>query len=246
MAVFTIADTHLSLGCDKPMDVFPGWTGYVPKLEKNWRTLVKDTDTVVIPGDISWAMRLEDTAADFAFLDSLPGIKLIGKGNHDYWWSTMKKMTAFVEQQGFSTVRFLFNNAYEADGMTVTGCRGWFFDAQEAGDNAKVIAREAGRLRTGIEAALALGRTPIVFTHYPVCMDGNVVEPLMAVLREYDVRRVYFGHIHGDRTGRLRSFTVENVRFSLISADALQFCPLLVRPDPTGQEEPVPDTEVIL
>ena len=231
MAVFTIADTHLSLGDDKPMDVFPGWTGYVPKLEKNWRTLVKDTDTVVLPGDISWAMRLEDAAADFAFLDSLPGTKLIGKGNHDYWWCTMKKMRAFAEERGFDTIRFLFNNAYLADGLALTGCRGWFFDAQEEGDNAKVILREAGRLRRGIEAALALGQKPVVFTHYPVAMDGKVVEPLMDVLLEYQIERVYFGPVHGDRSGRLKNYTVDGVRFTLASADSLYFCPLPVKAD---------------
>ena len=92
MALFTIADLHLSLGTDKPMDVFPGWKNYVDRLEANWRRLVSDGDTVVIAGDISWAMKLEDAAADFTFLHALPGEKLILKGNHDYWWSTRKKL----------------------------------------------------------------------------------------------------------------------------------------------------------
>lgn len=231
MALFTIADTHLSLGADKPMDVFPGWTGYVEKLEHNWRTLITDGDTVVIPGDISWAMRLEDAEEDFRFLHSLPGTKLIGKGNHDYWWCTMKKMQTFAAEKGFDTIKFLFNNAYLVDGVTVTGCRGWFFDAEDKEDNQKVILREAGRLKTGIEAALSLGQKPIVFTHYPVVMDDKCVEPLMDVLRRYEIERVYFGHIHGDRSGRLKNFTVDGVRFSLISADSLYFCPLKLSTD---------------
>ena len=226
MAVFALGDPHLSLGGDKGMDLrFPGWKDYVPKLEENWRRLVKDGDVVVIPGDVSWAMNLEDCGADFSFLDSLPGTKILGKGNHDYWWATMRKNRAYVEAQGFSTLNFLFNNAYDLGSMTVAGTRGWFFDAQETEDNAKIILREAGRLKTSIEAALAFGKTPTVFMHYPVVMDGKAVEPLLRVLKDYGIRRVYFGHIHGERTGRLLNYEAEGIVFSLVSADALNFCP---------------------
>ena len=97
MAVFAIGDTHLSLGVDKPMDIFGGWQDYQDRLLKNWTRLVSPEDTVVIPGDISWALNLENTLEDFKFLDSLPGTKIIGKGNHDYWWETLTKMNAFLE-----------------------------------------------------------------------------------------------------------------------------------------------------
>ena len=226
MAIFAFADPHLSLGGDKGMDrLFPSWSGYVEKIEENWRRVVKDGDVVVMPGDISWAMNLADCDRDFAFLNALPGTKILGKGNHDYWWATMRKLQTYVEEKGFTTLNFLFNNAYDLGSMTVAGSRGWFFDAQEAEDNAKVILREAGRLKTSIEAALAFGKTPTVFMHYPVVMDGKSVDPLLQVLRDYGVRRVYFGHIHGDRTGRLLSYEAEGIVFSLISADALGFCP---------------------
>ena len=98
MALFVLGDTHLSLGGSKPMDVFPGWNGYVERLEANWRKLVKPEDTIVLAGDISWAMRLTDTRKDFEFLQQLPGQKLIMKGNHDYWWTTANKMNAYLKE----------------------------------------------------------------------------------------------------------------------------------------------------
>ncbi len=112
MALFVIADLHLSLGADKPMDVFPGWNDYVQRLEKNWNSLIKPEDTVVIAGDISWAMNLEDALEDFAFIHSLPGEKIIMKGNHDYWWSTRNKADSFFAAHGFTSLRILHNCAY--------------------------------------------------------------------------------------------------------------------------------------
>ena len=226
MSLFVIADLHLALGePEKSMDVFPRWHGYTEKLSESWARLVRPEDTVILPGDISWAMDLREAYADLAFLDALPGTKIIGKGNHDYWWATMRKMQNFVQENHLSTIRFLFNNAYLCEGVSVCGSRGWFFDAQTAEDNAKVIAREAQRLRVSIEAGLALGGTPVVFMHYPVIMDDKCVEPLRDVLQTYGITRCYFGHVHGDRTGRLADFTEEGVRFSLISSDFLDFTP---------------------
>ena len=226
MALYVIADLHLAFGApEKTMDVFTGWHGYTERIRDNWTRIVRPEDTVVLPGDISWAMGIRNAAADFKFLDALPGTKLIGKGNHDYWWGTVKKMTEMLDANGLSTIRFLFNNAYLCDGISVCGSRGWFFDAQDAEDNAKVIAREAQRLKTSIETGLTLGGEPAVFMHYPVVMDDKTCEPLFRVLQDYRIKRCYFGHIHGDRTGRLADFTVEGVRFSLASADFLDFTP---------------------
>ena len=112
MALFVLGDTHLSLGASKPMDVFPGWNGYVERLERNWRKLIKPEDTIVLAGDISWAMRLTDTRKDFAFLQQLPGQKLIMKGNHDYWWTTASKFYRFCEENGFQNMYVLHNNCY--------------------------------------------------------------------------------------------------------------------------------------
>jgi len=121
MALYAIADLHLSLGTDKPMDVFRGWENYVERLEKNWRALVTEEDTVVIAGDISWGMRLEETGKDFAFIESLPGKKLLLKGNHDYWWSTRNKIETFFAQKGFKTMQLVFNSAERVGDITVCG-----------------------------------------------------------------------------------------------------------------------------
>ncbi len=226
MSLYVISDLHLALGePEKTMDVFGGWHNYTERLRKNWTLLVRPEDTVVLPGDVCWAMDIRNVAEDFGFLESLPGTKLLGKGNHDYWWGTMRKMQNTVEDMGFATIKFLFNNAFRVGDIAVCGTRGWFFDAQEAEDNAKVIAREAQRLKTSIEAALSLGGTPTAFLHYPVIMDGNVCEPLLRVLKEYGIKRCYFGHIHGDRSGRFADFTAEGIRFSLVSSDFLDFTP---------------------
>ena len=128
MAVFVIGDLHLSLGTNKPMDVFPGWDGYLPKLEANWRTLIRPEDTVVLAGDTSWAMNLQDTRADFAFLQSLPGQKWLLKGNHDYWWTTTRKMEKFLQENGFDSLHILHNNACIVGQAALCGTRGWPFD----------------------------------------------------------------------------------------------------------------------
>ncbi|MFR4572178.1 MAG: metallophosphoesterase, partial [Hominenteromicrobium sp.] len=158
MALYAIADLHLSLGTDKPMDVFRGWENYVERLEKNWRALVTEEDTVVIAGDISWGMRLEETGKDFAFIESLPGKKLLLKGNHDYWWSTRNKIETFFAQKGFKTMQLVFNSAERVGDITVCGTRGWLYNAETAEDK-KIVARENGRLIASLNAAKALGGT---------------------------------------------------------------------------------------
>lgn len=224
MSVYVIADPHLSLGVNKPMDIFRGWQDYTSRLQKNWENIVSENDTVIIPGDISWAMSLEEAEKDLAFLNSLPGKKIIGKGNHDYWWCTMRKMNAFLEEKNFSTLNFLFNNAYEAEDIAICGTRGWFFD--DKADNAeKVILREAGRLRSSAKAAISTGKEPVAFLHYPVVYDSGVCEEILAVLKECGIKRCYFGHIHGEKTGRYEKYTYDGITFSLISADFLAFCP---------------------
>ena len=223
MALFVLGDTHLSLGGAKPMDVFPGWNGYVEKLEANWRKLVKPEDTVVLAGDISWSMRLADTRKDFAFLNGLPGRKLIMRGNHDYWWSTANKMNEFFRAEGFDTLCLLHNNSYTVEGYALCGTRVCFFDADEPHDE-KVMNREIGRLRLSLQAAEP-GKEKLVFLHYPPVYTGADAPEIVAVLKEYGIRRCFYAHLHGKAIRFAVQGEVDGIRYKLVSADGLQFCP---------------------
>ena len=229
MSLFAIADLHLSLGTDKPMDNFPGWNKYVQRLEQNWHSLVTDEDTVVIAGDVSWGMSLEQTKEDFAFINNLPGKKLLMKGNHDYWWTTRKKMDEFLSDNGFYTLSILHNDTREVDKQfAVCGTRGWFYDAEADADK-KVLMREVGRLNMSIAAAKKTGLEPVVFLHYPPVYADAVCEEIMNVLREQQIDRCFYGHIHGAGIRRAVNGTVDGIRLQLISCDSLSFTPLLVR-----------------
>lgn len=227
MSIFAIGDTHLSLGSDKPMDIFGGWQDYVSRLEKNWKKIITPDDTVVIPGDISWALNLSDTKADFEFLNSLPGTKIISKGNHDYWWSTKKKMDEFFLENGFDTLKILHNNAYAVEGVAICGTRGWFFD-DDAAEVEKVISRECGRLRASVAAAKETGLPPVVFLHYPPITRDGICEPIMQVLIDERIDRCYFAHLHGMSVNYAFTDVYEGISFSLVSADSLGFCPKLI------------------
>jgi predicted phosphohydrolase len=222
MAIFAIGDLHLSLGAEKPMDIFPGWEGYLPRLEKNWRALIQPEDTVVLAGDISWAMKLEDTAADFTFLQNLPGQKLLMKGNHDYWWTTANKMNRYLEAQGFTSLHILHNNAYTAEGYAICGTRSWLFDPGEEHDE-KIMNREIGRLKMSLNAAGAGEK--LVFLHYPPVYPGTSAPEVIQTLKEYGIRRCYYGHLHGQSLRYAVQGEVDGICYKLISADGLGFCP---------------------
>ena len=241
LAIFTISDLHLSLNkkTNKSMEVFGRrWQAYTEKLEKNWRAVITENDTVIVPGDISWALTPEEAVADFNFINSLPGKKLIGKGNHDFWWQTVKKLTAFTEKNGFNTIKFLYNNAYEVENTIICGTRGWFYDPScdnmpEGTDFAKIMAREAIRLKMSLDAALALKKQSpekeiLVFLHFPIIWGDKCSEELFALIKEYGIHRVYFGHIHGSYD-MPSDFEADGVHFTLISADFLSFIPKIVQ-----------------
>ena len=222
MSLFTISDLHLSLSSDKPMDVFRGWDNYVSRIEANWKRVVSEDDTVVIPGDISWALKLEDTLADLRFIDALPGKKVFLKGNHDLWWSTMKKLDAFFEENGIKTIKCLFNNCVEAEGVAIAGSRGWFFDHPEA--EKKIILREAGRLEASLQAAKNTGLEPVVFLHYPPVYEDSKCDEIIEVLKKFDVKTVYHGHIHGSGFHRAVP-DCDGISFKLVSCDCIDFTP---------------------
>ncbi len=228
MSVYAIADLHLSFGTDKPMDVFGGWTNYTERIEANWQRLVSPEDTVVIAGDVSWAMKLTETEADFSFINRLNGKKIILKGNHDYWWTTKAKMDKYLQEKNFSTMSILHNNYYVRDGIALCGSRGWFYDA-EADEDMLILKREAGRLRMSIEPAVKDGYDPIVFLHYPPVYNGMECEEILSVLREYNIKKCFYGHIHGGNAAK-KAFVGEmyGINFRLVSCDYLGFTPLSV------------------
>lgn len=225
MALFTIADLHLSLGTDKPMDIFRGWDDYVERLERNWQRLIAPEDTVVIPGDLSWAMSLEETIADFTFLNRLNGKKIILKGNHDYWWNTKTKMEDFFSKNGFNTFHILNNNHYSYENIGICGSRGWFNDSSEQADK-KVLLREANRIEMSIKSALKENLRPVVFLHYPPIFGYGVNEEIMNVLMKYEIKHCFYGHIHGKGADNAIIGVKNGIDYKLISSDFLQFVPL--------------------
>ena len=227
MSVYAIGDTHLSFSVDKPMDIFKGWDDYAQRIENNWQHLISNEDTVIINGDISWAMGLEQAEKDLEFLNKLNGIKIISKGNHDYWWNTITKMEKFCKEKGFDSIKFLHNNAYKAGEIAIAGTRGWFFDAEK--DNVdKVMARECARLQRSIDEAKKLGGEVVVFLHYPPVSTVKVCEPIMNVLKENNIERCYYGHLHGGAINGAINEVYDGIKFQLISADYLNFCPLFI------------------
>lgn len=229
MALYAIADLHLSLGTDKPMDIFKGWQDYKERLEKNWRALVNDDDTVVVAGDISWAMKLEECYEDFKFLDSLPGVKILIKGNHDYWWATKKKIDEYLEQNNFNTIKILFNNSFVVDGINICGSRGWYYDADTQAD-IKVINREVGRLKLSLDSVKDKDVTPVVFLHYPPVYSELECQEIMETLVSYGIKECYYGHLHGAHTHRNAVIgDYKGINMHLISCDFVDFMPILVR-----------------
>lgn len=226
MSLFAIADTHLSFGTDKPMDSFIGWNDYVSRLEKNWNSVVSSKDTVVIAGDISWAMNFDELKADFDFINSLNGEKIILKGNHDYWWNTANKMNKFIAENNFDKIKILHNNSYNVDGISVCGSRGWMFESEEAHDE-KILNREVNRLKMSLDSAECDEK--IVFLHYPPITTYCKCDEILNLLNEYGIKKCFFGHLHGVAAKLAVDDNVNGIDFKLISCDRLGFTPKLVR-----------------
>lgn len=230
MSLYCISDPHLSLSCDKPMDVFGGlWQDYVEKLKQNWIQTISEEDTVVIPGDISWGMNLNESLADFAFLNSLPGkLKIILKGNHDYFWTSRTKMEDFFKQNNLDTLNILHNNFFAYDeNYGICGSRGWINESGKAQDK-KILDREAKRLEASILPCIESGREPIVFLHYPPLYQETVCNEIYDVLKAYNVKKCYYGHIHGNGYRYAIDGLYDGIDFHLVSCDYLNFEPVKV------------------
>lgn len=227
MGLFVIGDLHLSLGGDKPMDIFSGWSNYVERLQNNWSALIHAEDTVVIAGDISWGMSLEQAKEDFAFIDKLAGRKILLKGNHDYWWTTKAKMESFFADNDLSTLHILHNNTYTCERFAICGTRGWINENGEPADQ-KVLLREAGRLQASLSEGEKTGLEPIAFLHYPPIFMDDENRPILEVLHRFSVKRCYYGHIHGKAGLKAVNETLGGIDYRLISCDFVDFSPVQI------------------
>ena len=223
MALYAIGDLHLSLSCDKSMEVFgDAWKDYVSRIEAALGNLTEE-DTLILAGDTSWGMNLEEAEADFRFLDRFPGKKLLVKGNHDYWWTTVSKMKRFLQEKEIRSLDFLHNNAFDYGDYALCGTRGWFLEEDQKAHNAKVLAREVGRLEASLKAAE--GKPILCFLHYPPLYQGYECPEILAMLEKYPVETCCYGHLHGPTIRRRLEGRYKNTEFSLISADYLGFVP---------------------
>lgn len=227
MALYAIGDLHLSLGAEKPMDVFGGgWVGYMEKLREGMAHIHPE-DTTVLLGDLSWALDLEGAAPDFAWIDQIPGRKIILKGNHDYWWSTASKFYKFCQDHGFSDQWILNNNHYEYDGWAICGTRGWFFEEQRSDDHdEKVFKRELLRLEASLRSAGDLPK--MVFLHYPPRYKGYQCPEILELMDRYQVKRCFYGHLHGPSHKLAMEGLWDGIEYRLVSADRLDFKPFTV------------------
>jgi len=226
MSLYVLADLHLCFSDPtKTMSIFNGWQDYQERIKKHWLENIKDGDTVVLPGDISWGMSLAEAVPDFRFINELPGEKIIIKGNHDYWWTTMKKMEELLSAEGFTTIKILHNNHYRYENYGICGTRGWVNMPGETQDE-KVLKREVQRLETSIRSALAENLEPIVFLHYPPIFATNFNYDILEILYRYNIKDCYYGHIHGRSAHELCvKNTYDDINFHLIAGDYLQFIP---------------------
>lgn len=224
MALYAIGDLHLCLGAPKPMDVFGGnWQGYMDKL-RDGLSVIGQEDTTVLLGDLSWALDLQNAKEDFAWIDKIPGQKIILKGNHDYWWSTASKFYSFCNENGFSNQFILNNNHYTYQNMAICGTRGWFFKETRSGEHdEKVFKRELIRLEASLASAGDLNK--IVFLHYPPKYKGYECVEILDLLHKYDVKRCYYGHLHGPSHGLAMEGIWDGIEYKLVSADRLNFRP---------------------
>ena len=228
MAIYAIADLHLSFSQNKPMDIFgDNWKGHEEKIKQNWIQKVKDNDLVLLPGDFSWSMYLKDSLKDFQFLDSLPGKKLLLKGNHDYWWTTITKMSNFLEENNLKNIDFICNNSYEYNGYIISGTRGWVFSENE--EDKKLIKREAIRLELSIQDGInkyGKQKPIIVCMHYPPIIktvNKNINIEFMNIMEKYNVQTCIYGHLHGLAIKDAIEGVIDGIKLKLVSADSLNF-----------------------
>ena len=235
MSIYAIGDLHLSLNKEKPMDIFGGnWKNHAQKIKENWINTVQDNDLVILPGDFSWEMHLKDMYNDFAYLNDLPGKKLLLKGNHDYWWTTLAKMREFLQENKFENIDFVYNNSYLFEDKIIAGTRGWALNDTENSD--KMNHREEERLKLSLQSGVDnFGDKEIIcIMHYPPIIEENKndannqsknlkVSNYVQIMKEYNVKTCLYGHLHGESHKEAFEGIIEGINFKLVSSDYLDF-----------------------
>ena len=232
MSIYIIGDLHLAFGENKPMDVFgDNWTNHSEKIKQDWLSKVKKEDTVILAGDFSWAMKLQDTIQDFEYLNQLPGKKILLKGNHDYWWTTVTSMKKFLRDNNISNIDFLYNNSFEIENRIICGTRGWALTSENIiKEDQKIVDREVNRLKLSIESGIqnfGENKEIIAILHYPPITQTNILKnettPFMKMLREYNIKKCYYGHLHGLGIKEAVNGNMDEIELKLISCDAIDF-----------------------
>ena len=230
MSIWTIAELHLSFCVDKPMNIFgDNWDNYEEKLKQDWLSKVKEEDTIILGGDFSWGTYLEETIADFKFINDLPGTKILLKGNHDYWWQTVKSMDNFLKENSFEKIYFLYNNSYLVENKIIVGTRGWSLNFDEP-DTEKLYNRELIRLELSIKDGVnkfGEDKEMICFMHYPPItrnmISNNVKSKYIDLLKQYNISKLFYGHLHGASHKDAVEGEIDGVNIKLVSSDYLKF-----------------------
>ena len=225
MAIYTIADLHLSFSTNKPMDIFgTNWQNYEQKIKEDWLLKVKPEDLVILPGDFSWAMYLEETQKDFEYINNLPGKKILLKGNHDYWWTTVTSMRKYLKEKNFENIDFLYNNSYEYENKIIVGTRGWTLSEEQ--EDIKITKRETARLELSIRDGISKyggNKEIIVFMHYPPLTKNYMNTEYMSLMKKYGVKRCFYGHLHANSILDAVEGNIEGIEYKLVSSDGLDF-----------------------
>ena len=229
MSIYVIGDLHLSFSTDKPMDIFgDNWEDHTEKIKENWLKKVTENDTVILPGDFSWATYLEETYKDFEFLNSLPGKKILSKGNHDYWWTTVTSMKRFLKENGFNNIDFLYNSAFLVENKIITGTRGWI-NSWKSQENFKILKRENERLKISINKGInefGTNKEIITFIHYPPFYKESIIPDeinFSKTLKDFGIEKCYYAHLHGESHKDAIEGNVNGIDYKLISSDYLKF-----------------------
>ncbi|MDO5015063.1 MAG: metallophosphoesterase [Clostridia bacterium] len=233
MSIFAISDLHLSLSVDHRMDIFDGWADYDKKIKKNWSETVSENDTVIIPGDVSWGINLDESKEDFKFIENLPGKKIIIKGNHDYWFSTHRRINNFFDEHDIKTIKVLNNDAFEVEDKIICGTRGWSIAlSDDTATDKKILRREVIRFKNSVEFAQknldVQSKEILAFFHFPPVTIHRAFGEMINILKENEIKRCFYGHLHGDIRDLKFEGKYEDIELKLVAADHLNFKPIKI------------------